>query len=616
MKFTTTFLISLCVATATAQNFGQLLGKSTIKKAEREQKIFKREDSNEVLDDQDGQSIKEFGLRRAKQDRTIENEIDNTKFEVDLDLDKSAFAKAFGFSLRGQEGRARSLEPNTLPSRAAFGFDKRPMSFRTNFDQEVQFDNPDDVRLEAFRRRPRVKREASELGGLDHRLRFDDLEIAASAQRPHALTPQLISSMFQRQLFLQEDHRGSGLPTHDAVPVVAQAGAAHPHINLGNRHHAPAHHVQPVAVAHHPQPHRHEALTLHPQRNQHLTLGRSHHFVHEHRAHPVQPVHHAQPVVHHAQPVHHAIAHPVAHAPHQVSVAPLHHVAPVTHHTAFKGYAPPIHGGGSLENIFGLHNGRYVAPVPTPAASYHVPSITAAYSPPPKPAPVYKEPLVVAPVHHVEPDYRVPHKGHPFSMEMVFGLPMPMHYMKKYRHMLPFHSPTPKYNIVEAPTPVYTPTPVAAYKEPEPVYHDPATHYISPAHGGTLEDVFGIASKYHTPQHVAPAYAPLELTPAYHPEPEYHPAEVKHMPGYQNHYDHNSYSLHYMPYQDYEPVHPESIAIKSRVPSIPGAAHFLTRAPHPHLGSIQSRHPTPHHRTHHTQKRAKRSAQGSSPALL
>lgn len=208
-------------------------------------------------------------------------------------------------------------------------------------------------------------------------------------------------------------------------------------------------------------------------------------------------------------------------------------------------------------------------------------------------------------------------------MEMVFGLPMPMHYMKKYRHMLPFHSPTPKYNIVEPPTPVYTPTPVAAYKkpvaaykEPEPVYHDPATHYISPAHGGTLEDVFGIASKYHTPHPVAPAYKPAAPTPAYHPEPEYHPAEVKHMPGYQNHYDHNSYSLHYMPYQDYEPVHPESIAIKSRVPSIPGAAHFLTRAPHPHLGSIQSHHPTPHHHTHHTQKRAKRSTQGSSPALL
>ena len=60
--------------------------------------------------------------------------------DSNLDLDKSGFARAFGFGLRGED-RGRSLEPNTLPSRAAFGFDKRPMSFRTNFDQEVQFED-------------------------------------------------------------------------------------------------------------------------------------------------------------------------------------------------------------------------------------------------------------------------------------------------------------------------------------------------------------------------------------------------------------------------------------------------------------------------------------------
>ena len=543
-----------------SQNFGELLGKSAIKKAEKQIKsdVIKREDSNEVISElEEEQQEREAKQNREPDAEEVEETATEPKYNIDLDLDKTGFARAFGFELASE---GRNIEgPETIPSRSAFGFDRRPMSFKTNFEQEVQFDGL----------KSRVKR--SHLGGLDPRLghhhghdtpALEDLAISASAQRPHALNPHLISSMFARQLALHEDHHG--LPVHDAVPVVT-----------------PPHKPQPVAVAHHPQP-------------AHLTLGHSHHFVREHQVHPVQPVHHA-----------------VVKAP-----APVHHV---THHTPFKGYPAPKHGG-TLEDIFGLHNGKYVAPTPAPA--YKIPVVTATYSPPAKPEPAYKAPVVVAPVHHPvhhpEPDYITPHKGHPFSMEMVFGLPMPMYYMKKYRHMLPHASPTPKYT----PTPVYTPKkPVAAYKEPEPVYHDPATHYLPPQKGGLLEDVFGVASKYHSPK---PAIVPLlgvtyKPEPVYKPEPAYKPAkptpvyhpEVKAMPGYQNHYDHNSYSLHYMPYQDYEPVHPESKAVKARVPSIPGAAHFLTRAPHPHLSDvIHSRHPSPHHLLPGTKKRTKRSAQG------
>ena len=180
-----------------------------------------------------------------------------------------------------------------------------------------------------------------------------------------------------------------GLPVHDAVP--------------GHQAPGPAHHA-PVAMAHHPMP-------------AHLRL---------------RPAHQA----HHA-PVHHEIPQP-------------HHA--VTHHTPFKGYPPPKHGGGSLEDIFGLHNGKYVAPVTPvyhPEPEYHAPVQQQAYH----------EPAVAA--HHVDPHYSEPLKGHPFSMEMIFGLPMHGYYMKKYRHMLPFHTPEPEYHAPPEPK----------YHTPEPEYH-------------------------------------------------------------------------------------------------------------------------------------------------
>eukprot|EP00093_Oithona_nana_P005839 05839.XXX_143811_135735_1 [CDS] Oithona nana genome sequencing. len=184
-------------------------------------------------------------------------------------------------------------------------------------------------------------------------------------------------------------------------------------------------------------------------------------------------------------------------------------------------------------------------------------------------------------------------------MEMVFGLPMQGYYMNKYAHMLPFHGHKDKYHEPMAyhkPEPKYHPAPkhipvvpVVPIAHKEPMYHDPQKHYLPPKHkGGSLEEVFGVATKY--------AHPPVVPVP--------HPG-YKEMPQHYDYPKHNSYSLHYLPYEDYVPHHAETIALKNRVPSIPGAAHILVKAPHPHLRGI------PHSPFAPLKKRTKRSAQGS-----
>ena len=152
------------------------------------------------------------------------------------------------------------------------------------------------------------------------------------------------------------------------------------------------------------------------------------------------PVHHAP--VHHAPVVHHPV-HPVA----------AHHPVPVKS----KGYPPPKNGG-TLEEIFHL-GANYAAPAP----DYTPPE--PAYHPPAAPAEAYHPPAALI---HKGHDFH----GHPFSMEMVFGLPMHGYYMNKYAHTLPFHHLEDKYH----PAPKH---PEPAYKEPEPAYH-PAP--VAPAH--------------------------------------------------------------------------------------------------------------------------------------
>jgi hypothetical protein len=91
-----------------------------------------------------------------------------------------------------------------------------------------------------------------------------------------------------------------------------------------------------------------------------------------------------------------------------------------------------------------------------------------------------------------------------------------------------------------------------------------------------LEDVFGVASKYSQAKY--DASAPDYVPPAYHPNLlQAHGHEPQH----------NCYTLHYLPYEDYVPVHAEALAVKAKIPSIPGAAHILVKSPHPHVGDFR-----------------------------
>lgn len=180
--------------------------------------------------------------------------------------------------------------------------------------------------------------------------------------------------------------------------------------------------------------------------------------------------------------------------PRQVAPIVLAQTPPVViahSNSLFKGYDPPLKGG-SLEEIFGVSS-KYFTPA---KASYA-----------PVPVPVGYEPLEVfetGPRYVAAPfdgypsqkplkSYKPPnYKGHPFSMEMVFGLPMHNHYMAKYHHLLPesLHVPTigREYRI-----------PPPAYQKSLPGYRDPALEvykkhgYQTPFRGGSLEDIFGLA---------------------------------------------------------------------------------------------------------------------------
>ena len=319
---------------------------------------------------------------------------------------------------------------------------------------------------------------------------------------------------------------------------------------------------------------------------------------------PVAPAYHPEPEYHAPEPEYHAPPTPAYHPEpeyHAPVVTPAYHPEPEYHAPVTPAYHPEPEYHAPVTPAYHPEP-EYHPPVvsPTPAyhpePEYHAPAVTPTPVYHPEPAPAYKEPVVAAhhphsPQHgYQSPDFH----GHPFSMEMIFGLPMHGYYMKKYAHMLPFHGHKDKYHepmSYHKPEPKYRPepkhipvVPVVPIAHKEPVYHDPTSHYLPPKHkGGTLEEVFGVATKYAHPVPVVP-----------------HPG-YKEMPAHYEYPKHNSYSLHYLPYEDYEPHHPETIAMKNRVPSIPGAAHILVKAPHPHLHGIPF---AP------LKKRTKRSAQG------
>jgi len=248
---------------------------------------------------------------------------------------------------------------------------------------------------------------------------------------------------------------------------------------------------------------------------------------------------------------------------------------------------------------------RYVVtpePIYHPGPKYVPPEPVVVIEPKPsyvEPKPAYVEPKPLG-------SYKPPSfKGHPFSMEMVFGLPMHNYYMTKYSHLLPnsFHGPERVYDA-PVPAPVYQ-VPIPTYKEPLPLPH-PEPAYVAPplvvkkpgydlpSHGGSLEDVFGLSTQYGKPSYAPPVPPPDYAPPSYTPE--------------FGHPSHNSYTLHYLPFEDYVPVHPEALAVKAKIPTLPGAAHILVQSPHPHIGDLPAPPPRlilpdPHLGLKHIRKR-------------
>ena len=491
------------------------------------------------------------------------------------------------------------------------------------------------------------------------------------------------------------------IPPHSELPLFPPLGTAPPHHP----------HPTPVPATHHhvtistPTHHVSHGVADH---GTHHAVHKEHHQVHGHGHHVAPLVHHM--VDHHAAGLHHP------HQPAAVPVVMLPPVAPKHYDHPVSGYPKPAHGG-SLEEIFGLHKPAYQAPTPAyhaPAPAYHAPA-PAYHEPKPvyhEPAPAYVEPKPVyhepkpayhepAPVYkpagpyvpdykHPSGDYVSPHAkmaGHPFSLEAVFNLDMPLYYMQKYPHMahLMHHGHHevhhPAHHEVHHPVhhdihpvhhavhPVHHEVHPVHHEvhHPAPAYKNPASGYAKPAHGASLEEIFGIHTAYHPAPKQAyhepkPAYhepAPVyhEPAPVYHePKPAYHePAPVYHepkpkyghgsleavfglapssyvtpvphydvpttykpkMPDYLHQHPHAKslpaphdpgYVLHYLPYENYQPHHPETLAHPPPVPHHPHAAHMLvpgTHVPPPahHLdiapGFVTPTHHAPHHAPHH-----------------
>merc|ERR1711892_1594321 len=340
------------------------------------------------------------------------------------------------------------------------------------------------------------------------------------------------------------------LPPRPDLPLFPPLGSPPP----SHHHHGPTpiptsgHHVTISTPTHHVS----HGVTDH---GTHQAVHKEHHQVHGNPGHHNHMTHHS-----HASPRSHALTPthlpPQLHSPTPILIATKshhgHHTPSLPHPTPTQvydhpksGYAKPSYGG-SLEDIFGVMHGyhapepayhppapashapepayhppepAYHAPEPAyhaPEPAYHAPE--PAYHPPDPayhaPAPEYHEPKPAyhAPVGPYVPDYSHPTgdyippmakmAGHPFSLEAVFGIGMPMYYMKKYPHMAHMmhhghHLDHPIDNYVEPAKPAY---------KPVKVYDHPTSGYAKPAHGATLEEIFGVHTTYHNP-----------------PKPEYHP---------------------------------------------------------------------------------------------
>ena len=341
----------------------------------------------------------EDNIKEADEEDNAPRNAKKIKIETSEQRKRSTFYDLFG----SQEPRSESDRESSKPRPNEFK--DKPMSFMTNFKKDLPFQG-----------KKRVKR--SRLDQLPPL----DLDTAASAQVSRGVDPNIVAAMFHRQLMLAEEH---GLSSHEAVPAPPFAGVA-PAARAIN---SPApHHVKSMPLPHHHSVH----IATRDHQVSHGVSHMSHHAPVVHREH--HQVHH---VVHEPHQPHHVVPHSakLIKAP-----APVH---------KFSGYPKPPHGA-TLEEIFHLKGGKYHAPEP----AYHAPE--PAYSPP-APAAAYKEPLAEA--YHPPVVHATDFHGHPFSMEMVFGLPMQKYYMKKYAHMLPFHGVEDKYHAPVAPVKVPAPPP-------------------------------------------------------------------------------------------------------------------------------------------------------------
>jgi len=583
------------------------------------------------------------------------------------------------------------------------------MSFYKNLENKVVWGDNKETKMEELRR---YKREADE--DEDKSEAKVDLELIVEKEINEDMASDNVDKRDAAAEASRLDHvhhvlpPPHDIPPHSELPLFPPLGTAPPHHP----------HPTPVPATHHhvtistPTHHVSHGVADH---GTHHAVHKEHHQVHGHGHHVAPLVHHM--VDHHAAGLHHP------HQPAAVPVVMLPPVAPKHYDHPVSGYPKPAHGG-SLEEIFGLHKPAYHAPAPAyhaPAPAYHAPA-PAYHEPKPvyhEPAPAYVEPKPVyhepkpayhepkpayhepAPVYkpagpyvpdykHPSGDYVSPHAkmaGHPFSLEAVFNLDMPLYYMQKYPHMahLMHHGHHevhhPAHHEVHHPVhhevhpvhhavhPVHHEVHPVHHEvhHPAPAYKNPASGYAKPAHGASLEEIFGIHTAYHpapkqayhepAPVYHEPKPAYHEPAPVYHePKPAYHePAPVYHepkpkyghgsleavfglapssyvtpvphydvpttykpkMPDYLHQHPHAKslpaphdpgYVLHYLPYENYQPHHPETLAHPPPVPHHPHAAHMLvpgTHVPPPahHLdiapGFVTPTHHAPHHAPHH-----------------
>eukprot|EP00094_Tigriopus_californicus_P006676 TCALIF_06428-PA protein Name:"Similar to PRR21 Putative proline-rich protein 21 (Homo sapiens)" AED:0.60 eAED:0.65 QI:0/-1/0/1/-1/1/1/0/1869 len=382
----------------------------------------------------------------------------------------------------------------------------------------------------------------------------------------------------------------------------------------------PAYH-KPKPEYHEPKPAYHE-----PKPEYHEPKPKYHEPKPEYHE-PKPAYHEPKPAYHEPKPKYHEPK-PEYHEP-----KPKYHEPKPEHHEPKPAYHEPKPEYHEPKPKYHEPKPEYHEPKPAyhePKPAYHEPK-PEYHEPKPEyhePKPVYHEPKPA--YHEPKPEYHEPkpkyHEPKPeyhepayHAEEPKYHVPKPPSYPKvapKYREPKPaykepapeYHEPAPQYHEPKpqyhepkpaykepapqyhAPKPEYH-EPKPAYKEPTPHYHEPQksyhshSGYVTPKHGGSLEEIFGLDSKYGHPKKDYNSPSQLYITPRpdykpptykakveyHHPEPEYKSPSYKAPP-------HHGYMIHYLPYEGYKPLHPNS---HDHGPSIHDSAHIVVPSPHP-----------------------------------